>query len=150
MPWRGLKVVLLDESSAEVVRWRPKNVARNDEVRTIFIFLAPVETGRSIYACCEGESALWRSACVLLGHDSSVQVAWWTVCKMWFESAELCRRGPAACRLAASRSRGNATTCFSIRGPTHFEMFKLAFCREAHLVGCTVANPFTECMVQQS
>ena len=72
MPWRGLKVVLLDESSAEVVRWRPKNVARNDEVRTIFIFLAAVETGRSIYACCKGESALWRSAFVLLGHDSGV------------------------------------------------------------------------------
>jgi len=29
-------------------------------------------------------------------------------------------------------------------------MFKLASCREAHLVGCTVANPFTECMMQQS
>jgi len=41
---------LLDERSADVVRWRPKMVAKNDEVRVNLMFLAAVGTGRGIYS----------------------------------------------------------------------------------------------------
>lgn len=70
-----MKVVLLDERSADVVRWRPKMVAKNEEVRVNLMFLAAVGTGRGIYSCSEGKNALSVSAFGLSAYESWASVA---------------------------------------------------------------------------
>ena len=70
IPCRGLNVVLLDGRSADVVRWRPKMVVKNDEVRANLMFLAAVGTECGIYACSEGKNALSVSALELSAYES--------------------------------------------------------------------------------
>jgi len=62
--------VLLDESSADVVRWRPKMVAKNDEVRANLMFLAAVGTECGIYSCSEEKNAFSVSAFGLSAYES--------------------------------------------------------------------------------
>lgn len=76
IPCRGLNVVLLDERSADVVRWRPKMVVRNDEVRANLMFLAAVGTEGGIYACLRGKDAL----CVLAFGLSAYESWAWVAC----------------------------------------------------------------------
>ena len=62
--------MLLDERSADVVRWRPKMVAKNEEVRVNLVFLAAVGTEGGIYSCSEGKNALSVSAFELSAYES--------------------------------------------------------------------------------